>query len=189
MCGRYYVKENMRDAVNKQFSGIQVMGDKAMDTTPGMTAAAITEGINLQDLKWGFDGFDGKLLINARAEGIEAKRTFADSIMDRRCVLPASGFYEWDHDKNKVTFTLPDEPVMYLAGIYKDGRFVIITMEANASMIKVHDRMPLIIGKCDVEEWVNDRSAIKRFLTQTQPELCSDREYEQLSFFEKYLKN
>lgn len=189
MCGRYYVKENMWDEVNVQFSGIQVTGDKAMDITPGMTAAAITEGINLQNLKWGFDGFDGKLLINARAEGIEAKRTFADSIMDRRCVLPASGFYEWDNDKNKVTFTLPDEPVMYLAGIYKDGRFVIITREANASMIKVHDRMPLIIGKCDVEEWVNDRSAIKRFLIQTQPELCSDREYEQLSFFEKYLKN
>jgi len=47
----------------------------------------------------------------------------------------------------------------------------------------VHDRMPLIIGGGDVEKWVNDKSAIKRFLTQPQPELCSERAYEQLRLF------
>ena len=181
MCGRYFVKENTWDEVNKQFPNIQVSANKAFDITPAMNAGAITEGLHLQELKWGFDGFDGKLLINARAEGIERKRTFAESIMERRCVLPASGFYEWDYDRNKVTFSLPDSPVMYLGGIYKDGRFVIITREANASMIKVHDRMPLIID--EVEEWVNDKSAIKRFLTQPQTELCSERAYEQLRLF------
>ena len=80
-----------------------------------------------------------------------------------------------------MTFTLPDDPVMYLGGIYKDGRFVIITREANESELKVHDRMPLIIG--DVEKWVNDKSAIKHFLTQPQPELCRERAYEQLRLF------
>jgi len=181
MCGRFFIKENTRDIVNAQFPDIQEFANKAFDITPAMNAGAITEGLKLQTLKWGFDGFDGKLLINARAEGIESKRTFAESIQERRCVLPASGFYEWDYDKNKVTFTLPDDPVMYLGGIYKDGRFVIITREANESVLKVHDRMPLIIG--DVEKWVNDKSAIKHFLTQPQPELCSERAYEQLRLF------
>ena len=181
MCGRFFIKENTWDNVKVQFPDIQVSANKAFDITPAMSAGAITEGLQLQNLKWGFEGFDGKLLINARAEGIETRRTFAESIQERRCVLPASGFYEWDYDKNKVTFTLPDNPVMYLGGIYKDGRFVIITIEANSSMIKVHDRMPLIIG--DVEKWVNDKSAIKHFLTQPQPELCSERAYEQLRLF------
>ena len=94
MCGRFFIKENTGDAVNKQFPEIQVSENKAFDITPAMNAGAITEGLKLQNLKWGFDGFDGKLLINARAEGIESKRTFAESIQERRCVLPASGFYE-----------------------------------------------------------------------------------------------
>ena len=93
MCGRFFIKENTWDDVNKQFPDIQVSENKAFDITPAMNAGAITEGLKLQNLKWGFDGFDGKLLINARAEGIESKQTFAESIQERRCVLPASGFY------------------------------------------------------------------------------------------------
>ena len=117
--------------------------------------------ISAEILKWGFPGFDkGKLLINARAESVKTKSTFADSFASRRCVLPAAGFYEWDRKKEKVTFRLGDKPILYLAGIYRpygaEKRFVVLTREANDSMRPVHDRMPLILSKEEVRPWVGN---------------------------------
>ena len=92
-----------------------------------------------------------------------------------------------DKDKNKVTFFRQDESPIYLAGFYqlsdnKDS-FVILTTAANESMIKVHDRMPLMIEKDAVRDWLNDSDAAKEMLKAPMPQLKSRREYEQLSLF------
>ena len=108
-------------------------------------------------------------------------------MLTRRCVLPASGFYEWDRSKEKVTFTLTDEPVIYLAGIYRpygqENRFVIITREANESMLPVHDRMPLMIRPRDVRDWLHDADRMRDILQEPLPQLLAKRDYEQLSLF------
>lgn len=135
----------------------------------------------------GISGFDkGKLLINARAEGVRTKRAFADSFASRRCVFPAAGFYEWDKQKNKVTFKLEDKPILYLAGIYKpygaEKRFVVLTREANDSMRPVHDRMPLILTKEEVRPWVRDEEATSTILAKELPQLMTERPYEQMTF-------
>ena len=105
-------------------AGDYTPGMRAGDYTPGMKALAVigkgsSVHVNSQAenedrkssdaelgtelLQWGFPGFDkGKLLINARAEGVKDRPTFADSYAQRRCVLPAAGFYEWDKKKEKV---------------------------------------------------------------------------------------
>ena len=167
------------------------------DVTPAMPAVSLTaaqpdvdavSAVAVTPLIWGFPGFDKKkLIINARAEGIEKKPTFAESVLTRRCVLPASGFYEWDRSKEKVTFTLTDEPVIYLAGIYRpygpENRFVIITREANESMLPVHDRMPLMIRPRDVRDWLHDADRMRDILQEPLPQLLSKRDYEQLSLF------
>lgn len=160
------------------------------DITPAMSATSLTQGddgVHAASLIWGFPGYDRKLIINARAEGIEGKPTFAESIQQRRCVLPASGFYEWDRAKEKVTFTDPDTPVIYLAGIFRpygdEDRFVIITREANESMLLVHDRMPLMIRAEQVYDWIHDPAATDEFLHQPLPQLEAKRDYEQLSLF------
>ena len=105
----------------------------------------------------------------------------------RRCVLPASGFYEWDRSKEKVTFTLTGEPVIYLAGIYRpygpENRFVIITREANESMLPVHDRMPLMISPQYVRDWLHDTDRMRNILQEPLPQLLAKRDYEQLSLF------
>ena len=139
-------------------------------------------------IKWGFPSFAAKkLVINARAEGIEKKPLFSRSIREMRCVLPASGFYEWDREGQKVTFTDPDEPVIYLAGIYRpfgsEMRFVIITREANESMIPVHERMPLMIAPEDVRAWITDAAQTEDLLARPLPQLSSSGRYEQLSLF------
>ena len=112
--------------------------------------------------------------------------TFADSFSSRRCVIPAAGFYEWDSKKEKVIFTLPDKPVLYLAGIFRpygpEKRFVILTREANASMLPVHDRMPLILTSEEAALWVKDVSEAESILTKVLPQLRAERPYEQLTF-------
>ena len=194
MCGRYYVNEEAWAKMRMDFPDLTDANPfmRTGDLTPAMSAVSLVGGekkpVEVSLLTWGFKGFDGKsLIINARAESILQKPTFADSVRQRRCVLPASGFYEWDRKKEKVTFTLPGEPLIYLAGIYRpygdEKRFVIITREANESMAGVHERMPLLIAPEDVQDWICDSAGTEELLAQKLPQLEGKREYEQLSLF------
>lgn len=189
-------------------AGDYTPGMRAGDYTPGMKALAVigkgsSVHVNSQAenedrkssdaelgtelLQWGFPGFDkGKLLINARAESVKDRPTFADSYAERRCVLPAAGFYEWDKKKEKVIFTVPESKILYLAGIYRpygeEKRFVVLTREANASMAPVHDRMPLILSRAEVWPWVNGGSEADDILAKVLPLLKAERPYEQMTF-------
>ena len=210
MCGRYFWTDDAEDAFEEDFP--ELAGEayelRAGDYTPGMKALAVigkgsSVHVNSQAenedrkssdaelgtelLQWGFPGFDkGKLLINARAESVKDRPTFADSYAERRCVLPAAGFYEWDKKKEKVTFTVPENRILYLAGIYRpygeEKRFVVLTREANASMAPVHDRMPLILSRAEVWPWVNGGSEADDILAKVLPLLKAERPYEQMTF-------
>ena len=195
MCGRYFWTHDAEDALEEDFPELvdellrQAHMLRAGDYTPAMKALALTGGKTLaaQVLQWGFPGFDkGKLLINARAESVKDRPTFSRSFEQGRCVLPAAGFYEWDKSKEKVTFTVPDKPILYLAGIWRpygpEQRFVILTREANASMSPVHDRMPLILTREEVAPWVSERAEAERLLVKELPMLKAERPYEQLTF-------
>ena len=196
MCGRYFWDNDAEEAFEEDFpelAGMARLQEKVLrtaDYTPAMEAAAVVgaAGTLAADiLKWGFIGFDkGRLLINARAESVRVKQTFAESFASRRCVLPAAGFYEWDRKKEKVIFRSPDRPILYLAGIYRpygdEKRFVILTREANASMLPVHDRMPLILTREEVEPWVCDAGRAASALMKELPLLKAERPNEQLTF-------
>ena len=73
-------------------------------------------------------------------------------------LIPASGFYEWSRLKEKNTFFRYDAALLYMAGFcvwFEDERrFVILTTAANESMRKVHDRMPLILEKEQLADWL-----------------------------------
>ena len=213
MCGRFFWDNDAEEAFEDDFPELiriaraQEKSLRAGDYMPSMDALAVVGGqeavgahsavgaqspyaakpISAEILKWGFPGFDkGKLLINARAESVKTKSTFADSFVSRRCVLPAAGFYEWDRKKEKVTFRLGDKPILYLAGIYRpygaEKRFVVLTREANDSMRPVHDRMPLILSKEEVRPWVGNMEEAGAILTKELPQLVAERPYEQMTF-------
>ena len=144
--------------------------------------------LEAERMLWGFPRFDGRgLLINARAETAAERRTFRESILHRRCVIPAKGFWEWNKSKEKFSFERPDAQVMFMAGCYDcfDGRerFVILTTEANPSVKPVHDRMPLILERNELEGWVTDDGAAEHFLHKTPVLLEREAEYEQMSLF------
>ena len=209
MCGRYFWTDDAEDAFEEDFPELaeEVFELRAGDYTPGMKSLAVIgrstplygngsaehgeqagdAGLSTEFLLWGFPGFDkGKLLINARAESVRDRPTFADSYAERRCVLPAAGFYEWDRKKEKVIFTVPESKILYLAGIYRpygeEKRFVVLTREANASMAEVHDRMPLILSRAEVRPWVSGVSEADNILAKTLPMLRAERPYEQMTF-------
>jgi len=119
--------------------------------------------------KWGFEF--KSLIINARAETIFEKKSFIDPIKNGRCLVPATGFYEWDKFKNKYHYTLEENMPIYMAGIYRSNHFVIITTNANQSLEKVHDRMPVIINEKYKEDWLYDNKATLALLNQEQPQL------------------
>ncbi len=125
---------------------------------------------------WGFPNFRNKgVIINARSETAREKRLFGSSLEKRRCVIPSTGFYEWDAGKKKYLFRMPESQMLYMAGIYNqfegENRFVILTTDANSSMAEVHSRMPVIIPKDRIHDWIYDFNKTDDLLFHEQPGL------------------
>lgn len=124
-------------------------------------------------LKWGFvpswskDLSFGSHLINARSETVAEKPTFRHAIKYRRCIIPTSGFYEWEHGGSKKQpyfIHLADHLPMCLAGLWEswkaqDGSeletFAILTTAANKLVDPIHDRMPVILYPDTLNLWLN----------------------------------
>ena len=157
------------------------------DVTPGsMAPVLVPEGgkiaVRLQN--WGIPLSEGKRAINARAETVCKRPLFQNDILQRRCVIPSTGFYEWDSQKHRHFFRLEGQKAVYLAGIYDEkGRFAILTTAPNQSVRPVHDRMPLVLEERQVRPWLTDTDQALRFLEQTPPLLERICEDGQLSLF------
>ena len=194
MCGRYYIDSDMPEEIEtvvryvdqrirkKQFSG---------DIRPTEFAPVIEKserGLKLDVCKWGYPLAKGNnLVINARTESVMDKIVFRNGLLYHRILIPASGFYEWNRLKEKNTFTRPDAPVLYMAGFCdwfeNEKRFVILTTKANASMEKTHDRMPLILERSELEDWVYEDTFLEYALHKKPPQLVRRQDYEQQSLF------
>lgn len=189
MCGRFYVSEETAKEIEKIIRNVDLrmqrmhFGDIYPSQRAGILSGESAE-LNLEDMQWGFPQYQRKgLLINARAETALEKKTFHDSVLKRRCVIPARHFYEWDASKNKVSFFREDSPILYMAGFYnwfeEETRFIILTTQANASVSPVHNRMPLVLEKNELEIWIYDDTFTEFALHKTPPLLGREQEYEQ----------
>ena len=132
--------------------------------------------INTEIMKWGFPRWDNKgVIINARSETCAKKKMFSDSLFEKRCVIPSTGFYEWQKidaskKKDKYIFNMENSPMLYMAGLYDSFKvdddlkkcFVILTTEANSSISDIHTRMPVILYENELEDWLFDIDYIDR---------------------------
>jgi len=139
-------------------------------------------------LRWGLVPFwakdikAGNRMINARCEGVAEKPAFRDALQRRRCIVPASGFFEWKEvgrRKQPFAITLPEEPLFGFAGLWERWRarkeptggedscalrpepsaeyvetFTIMTTDANEAVAAIHDRMPVIIPHGAIDAWL-----------------------------------
>lgn len=176
MCGRYALHSPSAD-VAAHF-GLAECADfgPRFNIPPGTDIPVIRlspEGKRvLHLLRWGLvphwakDPAIGAKLNNARAEGVMEKPSFRDAFRRRRCLIPASGFYEW-HTEGRVKqpwyFSLKSGEPLAMGGVWEswkapDGRILrtcaVITTGPNAVMAPVHDRMPVLIDPAHWRDWL-----------------------------------
>jgi putative SOS response-associated peptidase YedK len=122
-----------------------------------------TENYYVSEMSWGLvlswqkNGKDIKL-INSRSDTLMTKPSFKRKLEFQRCLIPATGFYEWDHIKGKrlpYYFSLKNKAMFSFAGIYEKDTYSIITTDANDIVCTVHNRMPVIISREDETKWLS----------------------------------
>lgn len=189
MCGRYYID----DGTEKELEDIvRELDQKQMEIKRGdiyptnQAPILIAENSRVKPIlsTWGFPNFKKSgVIINARCESVFEKPLFHQSLIDRRCLIPVSGFYEWNSQKEKYKFMSQQEHTLYLCGIFQlfqgENRFVILTTNANLSMSDIHSRMPLILTGEKQKEWVLSKESISELIKEEPPFLKRTAEYEQ----------
>lgn len=179
MCGRFLLSDESECPEVRRFCALadeqfSKDGWSRGEVTPGALYPVFVKGENkavLQLMTWGYGRTDGRLLINARAESIEGKRTFASDFRYRRCAVLVTGFFEWGKDEDRTKFLFrSEEPCMYLGAIHNtEGNYTILTTEANSSVRGIHHRMPLIIPGNKLLIWLRDIHAAREILTERMP--------------------
>lgn len=191
MCGRYGADEKVNTWIA---SRCQTSSDNILrvgDIRPGERTPAIIMGRSkplVVPMTWGIQGKSG-LIINARKETIWEKPSFRHLIQNKRCLLPASCFYEWDSEKHKATLSGKDGEMLFLAGVYQaepeGGRFVIITAPADETVRPIHDRMPVRIPESLISAWLSDADSAKELLDSATVPLRREQAVEQMSLWEE----
>ena len=180
----------MQDLLDSQ----SIMAEAGLKAEPGRdvrpsdaSAVIYQNGKDLAagDMRWGFSNpYQKGLIINARAETAAEKNLFADSVAKRRCIIPASSFYEWDPYKARFRFTRPDGGLILMAGFWHEEqgtpRYTILTTDANESMEPVHDRMPVMIGRDEIRPWITDLESMSAFLDRPQVRLIREQDSGQM---------
>lgn len=133
----------------------------------------------IASMTWGWERpFSKRPLINARSQEAWDKRTWSKALRERRCIIPASGFFEWDEsqpkgkrDRYRINPTYEDG--FAFGGLYEinsetgEMAMAILTTSPNKKMSKIHHRMPVILDKKEFKNWLveNDQSHIDHLMS------------------------
>ena len=182
MCGRYSVvidEAKLRKQFTKDLLKITVPLTNNYNVAPTQSSLVITnrQPDELQAFRWGLVPFwakdlkIGARMINARREGIEDKASFKRPIREKRCLVIADSFYEWqrrDGKKYPHRIMPTDGSLLVMAGIWESWKdksdheaetvhtYSIITGEPNAEMEPIHNRMPMLLQAADLQKaWLD----------------------------------
>ncbi len=177
MCGRFALIETPKRLAERFHLADELEFTPAYNISPSTRISTITADLegarHLHIMRWGLipswakDASIGNKLANARGETIAEKPSFRAAFKSRRCLIPASGFYEWKAEANYKQpwyVSLKSGDPMAFAGLWetwhpKEGEIIesccIITTEANALMHPIHDRMPVILNPDQWDTWLS----------------------------------
>jgi putative SOS response-associated peptidase YedK len=193
MCGRYVIEGTTE--LSERFQLRQIPADlfpemATYNAAPTQLLPVIIEEAGervARSMQWGLlprwqrkDGKAGIAPINARAETLFEKPMFRGLTKHKRCIVPASGFYEWQKTggrKQPYYITSDDGELWGFAGLYDEthaedidaaGSFTIITTSANPLLSSLHERMPVILRRDDEGDWISadleDPHEVEQFL-------------------------
>ena len=203
MCTRFYVEpdiEETRDLI------AEIRGSKLADKFVKAGSAILTSGEirptnvvpviapdrngrkSVFPMKWGFQIPGRSLIVNARTESAAQKPTFKESWRSRRCIIPASWYFEWEHvtganGKKKTGDKYMIQPsgssITWLAGLYRmeDGFpvFAVLTREPTDELRRIHDRMPLIMPKDLIDDWINPEAKAEELVRYAITEMMAEK--------------
>lgn len=175
MCGRFTLT-HPTDAVARLFAatpGNDLPEGPRFNICPTNPVAVVTSedgARRLRAMRWGFipswykTPTDGPLIINARAYSVAVKPAFRQAIRARRCLIPASGFYEWSEGEGGARLpwyvTRRDGQPMALAGLWQHwgegDTCAMITTDAGPGMAAIHHREPVILEPADWPLWLGE---------------------------------
>jgi putative SOS response-associated peptidase YedK len=181
MCGRFTMTRTDFDEVADELDAQPRPEDRILyrsryniaPTDPHWIVRTKREQRQLLPARWGLvnswapDMKGAARQINARSETAMTSRAFREAFESRRCAVPADGFFEWlgaKEARRPVWFHPPDGQVLLFAGLYESWQdrttqgwmrsFTILTTEANETVAPVHDRMPVILSRDKMDEWL-----------------------------------
>lgn len=180
MCGRYSLTSSIESLSNMFGTDWTSPFKPRYNIAPTQQALVVRTSpsdnkLHIDHLKWGLipswakDPSIGNHMINARSEKVDEKPSFKSALKHRRCIIPASGFYEWQAvggKKHPSYFKLKDSEIMMFAGIWDhwktpDGEvietFSILTTSSNELIKPLHDRMPVILDPEYKDIWLDSQ--------------------------------
>ena len=184
MCGRFALFAPL-ESIEEYFETEQAKFEcpPRYNVTPGQVVAVVREHEGkrrVAQLRWGLvpfwakDALIGHKLVNARLDGLASKPAYRGAFTRRRCLIPASGFYEWTGTRGGARepwfVRAADAPLLAIAGLWERWRTpeggtletcVIVTTDAHATLANIHDRMPVLVGRPDHALWLDPRSPLE----------------------------
>lgn len=174
MCARYYIPEEDPEGEWQQIlEGIRYRDGapslKRGEIFPADIAPVLANSRSLAPgpfaMRWGYRFPGGKTVINARWETASAKPLFRDGMRQRRCLVPAVHYYEWEKRPGKrIKYAIRPRRagILLMAGLYRlegnEAAFTILTRDASAEIAFIHSRMPVILPPSLYREWLNVRN-------------------------------
>ena len=175
MCGRFYIAEEDKaeelqriiDLMNRKYNGTPGVKTQG-EIRPTDLVMTVANGQSMQQgvfaMRWGYTMPDGKPMFNARSETAAVKPLFADGMKQRRCLIPATCYFEWEKrgdQKIKHAIATQGREMIYLAGIYRregnQAACSILTREAAECVAHIHHRMPVVLPEEAIPDWLNPR--------------------------------
>ncbi|WP_026370530.1 SOS response-associated peptidase [Kallotenue papyrolyticum] len=178
MCGRYALTVDDRAVLRERFAVQRLPAtlNASANIKPTQSAPVVLQGADARELvlmRWGLipawarERTGGAPLFNARAESVADKPSFRAALRRRRCLVPATAFYEWrqaGQRKVPYAFVVGDGELFALAGLYEAWRdatgatvwsYTIITTTPNRLVAPIHDRMPVILPREHEALWLD----------------------------------
>jgi len=167
MCGRYTLacpdeESLIRGLPFDAFSETRIQFRPRYNIAPGQRSPVVYLQRGrpvLLDALWGLTRSGGGLAINARSETAERTPLFRDAFVDGRCLVPADGFFEWRKEgrlNQPYLFRRTDGRLFVMAGLWQDGRYVVLTRDSDGEVAEVHDRMPVLLEGDNARQWLTE---------------------------------
>lgn len=179
MCGRYYIADDdsteelaaiIAEAQKRSKEQICTGEIRPTDIVPVIANNRAGKPTAFA-MRWGFT-FLSALIMNARSETAMKKPIFQESMQRRRCIIPASYYFEWEkHGRERVKYAISTGKMIYMAGLYRMEEdvpvFTILTRTPLEQIAFIHDRMPVILPDKARDAWLSNTNVALSVLTST----------------------